>query len=135
MKTPNHMHKYVSAIHGTPVDMDALIAQNGDTVAVTGSTSSVRMNGRGDILGRNGKVRQTRAEIEQNYHKELEGNVHKPEPVAEDVFISPADALAQAMSAAKEKEATKSQPIRKPSPARIPPKARTLIEDDNENEE
>lgn len=130
--------KYVS-MRGVPVDVEAILSNNQETVAITGRSSTIRMNARGDALDRNGKVKYTREELETNYNTEIEGNVHKPETIQPDVFITPAEAIRLATEAKKAAQAEKAtsaeQPegiVKKPSPVRTPVKPRTLVEDDEE---
>jgi hypothetical protein len=81
------------SMRGVKVDFAAHIAKNEKAVAV----GNARMNARGDKLGRGGKIVQTRAPIVADYYKSP--NAVKKVPLAElneEVFQSPADALAQA---------------------------------------
>ncbi len=129
------MVKYRS-FKGVPIDMDALIARNQDAVAVTGS--GARLNARGDILGQGGVVRKHRKDIEEEYNRQLEGEVKRDTNVVmPDEFISPEEAYKQALekaqkvkeAAAAPKAATAPAPaeeVQKPSTGR-----RKLIEDND----
>jgi len=50
---------------GKNVNMQALMIQNQHTVAL----GNARMNARGDILGKNGKIVKTREELAKEYNK------------------------------------------------------------------
>lgn len=54
----------VKSIRGKEINMEALMIQNQNAVAL----GNARMNARGDLLGKNGKVIKTREELAAEYN-------------------------------------------------------------------
>lgn len=82
---------------GIKIDMDAMRAQNDMAVAVTGQGSDVRMNARGDVLVRGGRIGKSREAIESEYNQNPVGAVKNVslKDVQPDVFETPEQALAR----------------------------------------
>ena len=89
------MAKEHFSMRGEKVNMEELAAKNSDTVAVTGRFSSVKMNARGDILGRGGYVNKRREQIEQEYNTSITDKVKNAGAVSirEDIFETPEEAV------------------------------------------
>lgn len=77
----------VKSARGREVDMDALRNVNEESVAV----GNARMNARGDVLGKNGKILKTREQIAKEYHKVNTPNTAKNVPLSKDLedMLSP----------------------------------------------
>lgn len=56
---------YRTAVHGVPVDMDKLRLQNQKTVAL----GNMGTNARGDVLGKGGKILETREEVIEKFYE------------------------------------------------------------------
>lgn len=80
---------------GVRIDMDAMRAQNESAVAVTGRGNELRMNARGDVLVRGGRIGKSREEIEGDYNQNPVGAVKNVslKDVQPDVFETPQQAL------------------------------------------
>lgn len=63
----------VRSLKGKLVDITALIKENENAIAVTGS--GVRMNARGDLLGPGGTIIKTKEELDKEYAIKLENSV------------------------------------------------------------
>lgn len=86
------MGKFYRSARGVMVDMEALILQQENTIAV-GNTN---MNARGDLLGRGGQVVKTRDEVVQEYYAANPNAVRQvsiKEELPEDFFETPQQAL------------------------------------------
>lgn len=59
------------SMRGKEVDMGGLSNVNGDVVAI----GNARMNARGDLLGKNGKVVKTAEDLAREYHKTVSKTV------------------------------------------------------------
>lgn len=82
-----------TSMRGKAIDMDALRAQNDENVAI----GNARMNARGDVLGRGGKIEIRREQIIRDFYNR---NPHGAVPVSlkpavPDVFETPAQAMAR----------------------------------------
>ena len=64
------MSKHITS-KGKVIDMESVIAQQGDTVAI----GNMRVNAKGDLLGPGGKVIQTADERAREFYKNSETNV------------------------------------------------------------
>ena len=56
---------YKTAVHGIPVDMDKLRAQNEKSVAL----GNMGTNARGDVLGKGGEILKTREEVVEKFYE------------------------------------------------------------------
>jgi len=56
---------YKTAVHGIPVDMDKLRAQNEKEVAL----GNMGTNARGDVLGKGGEILKTREEVIEKFYE------------------------------------------------------------------
>lgn len=108
-----------TTMKGQVVDMGLYLAQNERSVAV----GNGRMNARGDMVGRGGKVLKTRDEVSREYYegrtvntvqKVAINNISQEvyvgpisQAAAEQTFQSPADAVAEAQEAVKASRKTR----------------------------
>jgi hypothetical protein len=69
------------SIKGKEVNMEALMIQNQHAVAL----GNARMNARGDLLGRNGKVVKTREDLANEYNTQAP-NAAVTAPISSDVM-------------------------------------------------
>jgi hypothetical protein len=92
------------SMRGKPIDMDGLRAQNDEKVAI----GNARMNARGDVLGRGGKIEIRRDQIIRDfYNRNPQGAAQVSlKPAVPDVFETPA----QAMARMTQKASTESAP-------------------------
>lgn len=56
---------YKTAVHGVPVDMDKLRLQNQKEIAL----GNMGTNARGDVLGKGGKILETREEVIEKFYE------------------------------------------------------------------
>jgi hypothetical protein len=97
---------------GVRIDMDAMRAQNESSVAVTGRGNDLRMNARGDVLVRGGRIGKTREEIDGDYNQNPVGAVKNVslKDVQPDVFETPQQAMARLQGDADVSVQTVDQP-------------------------
>jgi hypothetical protein len=82
-----------TSMRGKILDMDGMRAQNDQNVAI----GNARMNARGDVIGRGGKIEIRREQIIRDfYDRNPQGTSSVSlKPAVPDVFESPAAALAR----------------------------------------
>jgi hypothetical protein len=99
----------VKSMRGVVLDLAQIMAQNEKVVAV----GNAKMNARGDQVGPGGKVIKRREQVAKEYHESNPKAVKKIslKEVEPDVFLSPAEAVSQALAAveASKAEAAKVQ--------------------------
>lgn len=107
----------VKSMRGVVLDLAQIMAQNEKVVAV----GNAKMNARGDQVGPGGKVIKRREQIAKEYHEANPRAVKRVslKELEPDVFISPAEAVQQALAAVEESKkvlaATEEvQPAKKP---------------------
>jgi hypothetical protein len=63
-------------MRGEPIDMAALVAQNGTAPAV----GNARLNARGDVLAQNGSVLRTQEQVEAEWRRQKEAQMAQNVP-------------------------------------------------------
>lgn len=88
----------VRSMRGELIDLTQMMAQNERTVAI----GNAKMNARGDELGHGGKVIKRREQVAQDYHNANPKSVRKVslKDVEPDTYLSPAEAVKQAIALA-----------------------------------
>lgn len=96
----NGFRKQTISMRGVVVDMDALRAAGEQSVAIGPGT---KMNGRGDILGKNGQIEVRREQIARDYLKNnpQAGQQVSLKPAMPDEFETPDQAVARIIGAAQ----------------------------------
>lgn len=112
------------SMRGKIIDMDSLRAQNDENVAI----GNARMNARGDVIGRGGKIEIRREQIIRDfYSRNPQGSAPVSlKPAVPDVFETPAQALAR-MTQHADKQALPPVPVQEPSEATATDKKRKLL--------
>lgn len=92
-----------TSMRGKVMDMDGMRAQNDQNVAI----GNARMNARGDVVGRGGKIEIRREQIIRDfYNRNPQGTSSVSlKPAVPDVFESPAAALARMTELAEKQSA------------------------------
>lgn len=118
---------------GQEIDMAALTAANGSQKAL----GNVRMNAQGDILDQQGNIIKRRTQIVQDYYKNNPNGVKKVslKPMGEEVFETPAEALARLQGTAKPKPTNNPNEIIPDAPANVMRKGRKMVDPDSKEEE
>lgn len=90
----------VKSMRGVVLDLAQIMAQNEKVVAV----GNAKMNARGDQVGPGGKVIKRREQIAKEYHEANPRAVKRVslKDLEPDVFISPQEAVQQALAAVEE---------------------------------
>lgn len=106
-----HAKKSITSMRGKNIDMEAMRAAQEESVAI----GNARMNARGDILGKGGKIEIRREQIIRDfYNRHPQGTANVSlKPALPDTFETPAQALARVTSLA-DQQATPPAP---PAPA------------------
>lgn len=100
----------VKTMLGKEVDVTQLMVQNETAIAI----GNLNMNARGDILGPGGKILKRKEQVAQEYHKHNPNAVKQvslkevaadtfvsPSIAPAETFLSPAEAVEQALAAQK----------------------------------
>lgn len=92
-----------TSMRGKVLDMDGMRAQNDQNVAI----GNARMNARGDVVGRGGKIEIRREQIIRDfYNRNPQGTSSVSlKPAVPDVFESPSAALARMTELAEKQSA------------------------------
>lgn len=91
------MGQLYRSARGVMVDMEALILQQENAIAV-GNTN---MNARGDLIGRGGEILKNREQVVQEYYRANPNAVQQvsiKDELPQDFFETPAQALARMQS-------------------------------------
>jgi hypothetical protein len=113
------MGKLYRSAKGIMVDMEALLLQQENTIAV----GNISTNARGDIIGRGGKIIKGRDEVVQEYYR---GNPNAIQQVSikdelpQDFFETPSQAMSRLNSQSQQNQTEQDTP-----------KKRKIIETDN----
>lgn len=85
----------VVTMRGAEIDMDAVLAQHGDQIAV-GTRGRLRMNARGDLVAPGGVVAKTSAEMTREYNRATTRAVRTASlrAIADEVLPTPDEAVA-----------------------------------------
>lgn len=117
----------IKSMRGVVLDLAQIMAQNEKVVAV----GNAKMNARGDQVGPGGKVIKRREQVAKEYHEANPKAVRKIslKEVEPDVFLSPAEAVAQALAAAEASRNGAEQQVAEPKKDEKP-KGRVLRDND-----
>ena len=113
------MSKHITS-KGKVIDMESVIAQQGDTVAI----GNMRVNAKGDLLGPGGKVIKTADERAREFYKNSETNVDEnvsiksSQPVSGDYDVSSGKGGPTPKTAETGKAEKKIQPDPDPEPVK-----------------
>lgn len=90
----------IRTMRGKSLDVTAIMAKNETKVAI----GNANMNARGDIVGPGGKVTRRREEVAHEYHQNNPKAVRRVslKEVTPDVFLTPAEVIAQAKALASQ---------------------------------
>lgn len=119
---------------GQEIDITALTAANGQQKAL----GNVRMNAQGDILDQQGNVIKRRTQIVQDYYKNNPNGVKKVslKPMGEEVFQTPAEALASLQGKKPNAQLTNNPTDVIPdAPANVMRRGRKMVDPDSKEEE
>lgn len=93
----------ITTMLGKTIDVGAVMAQNENTVAI----GNANMNARGDIVGNGGEILIRKEQVSQEYYRHNPNSVKTVslKDVQVDVFLTPAEAVAEVKKTIAENKA------------------------------